>query len=410
MVLSQQEGNGLIYNFKISSVGPGWSSGSDLVHYPSGMDLAMKLHYLKVVYLFNSEAAQGLTIMRIKEAMFKWLHHYYIACGRFRRSDSGRPFMKYNDCGARLFEAKCEKTIDEWIEMKDWSLHWTRIIILSFSLNAASEFINSWGTVMAGLPLKFEKLNPMPQKPINPSTIEKELLSAKRVDPVGDHWITANNCKMDTFSFCITTTQLSNIQRKIWGPNFDQASIFESLCAIIWQCIAKVREGSETKIVTLCKNDLSKSGHGTLGNYQIISNVVAQFPIVDTDLKQLAALLVDRAVNERNEIEEAVERDNGVTDFFVYGANLTFVDLEEVDLYELTLKGHKPKFVYYTIEGVGNEGAVLVLPWIQGGRKDGGGQGRLVTIIFPENQMLELKSELKEKGVLLEVESDVEEE
>lgn len=61
---------------------------------------------------------QGLTIKVIKESMFTWLNDYYVTCGRFRRSpDSGRPFMKCNDCGVRFIEAKCDKTIDEWLEL-----------------------------------------------------------------------------------------------------------------------------------------------------------------------------------------------------------------------------------------------------------------------------------------------------
>lgn len=115
MVLASQEN--LVYGIKLSSVGPGRITGSDVVHDPSGMDLAMKLHYLRGVYFFSSQAAQGLTIVRMKEATFTWLNVHYRACGRFRRSESGRPYLKCNDCGVRFLEAKCDKTIEEWLEM-----------------------------------------------------------------------------------------------------------------------------------------------------------------------------------------------------------------------------------------------------------------------------------------------------
>ncbi|KAF3666916.1 Global transcription factor group [Capsicum annuum] len=39
--------------------------------------------------------------------------------GRFRRAESGRPYIKCNDCGARFIEAQCDKTLEEWLEMKD---------------------------------------------------------------------------------------------------------------------------------------------------------------------------------------------------------------------------------------------------------------------------------------------------
>lgn len=112
----------LIYNVKLSSVGPGEMTESDMKHEPTSIDLAMRLHYLKGVYYFKShEAFKNITIFQIKEAMFKWFCQFYVVCGRFRRSseDSGRPYIKCNDCGARLMEAECAKTIDEWLQLLD---------------------------------------------------------------------------------------------------------------------------------------------------------------------------------------------------------------------------------------------------------------------------------------------------
>ena len=120
MVSPQEES--LIYGIKLSTVGPGRVNGQDVVHEPTNMDLAMKLHYLRGVYYFRSHAIEGLTIMYIKEPMFTWFNHFYTTCGRFRRSHSGRPYIKCDDCGARFIEAHCVKTLDEWLEMKDDSL------------------------------------------------------------------------------------------------------------------------------------------------------------------------------------------------------------------------------------------------------------------------------------------------
>jgi hypothetical protein len=123
--------------------------------------------------------------------------------------------------------------------------------------------------------------------------------------------------------------------------------------------------------------------------------------IVDTNLKILASMLVDQGIDERKQIEEVVEKDNGVTDFFVYGANLTFLDLEDVNLYDLKLKGQKPRFIYYTLQGVGDEGVVLVLPWSEDPNKNDI-DGKFVTIILPEDEMVKLKSELKINGIMFE--------
>jgi len=113
----------IVHDVRLSSVGPGQMSGSDVFHHPGGLDLAMKLHYLRVVYLFDSEASKDVTIMKIKDAMFSWFNHYFITCGRFRRSECGRPFIKCNDCGARFIEGNCSKTLEEWLAIKDCSLY-----------------------------------------------------------------------------------------------------------------------------------------------------------------------------------------------------------------------------------------------------------------------------------------------
>ncbi|KAI4344954.1 hypothetical protein L6164_012128 [Bauhinia variegata] len=434
MVFPQEES--LVYDVMLSSVGPGRMSGSDVYHNPSGLDLAMKLHYLRVVYFFEREAAKDLTVFKIKESMFYWFNHYFITCGRFRRTESGRPYIKCNDCGARFIEAKCGKTLDEWLEMKDWPLH--KLLVshqvigpeLSFSPPlllqvthfkcggmsvglswahvlgdplSASEFMITFGQFIAGLhpniPSNIPRSAPLAREPRIDPQPEMDPFSAKRVNPVGDHWIPANNCKMDTFSFHLTSAQLNYLQAQIWGPSIEQTPHFESLCALIWRGVAEVRGGSEPKTVTVCRKDPCR-GNDPIGNKQLISKVEANFSMVDADLRKLASMLADEGVDERKKIEEAVENDQGATDFFVYGANLTFLDLEEVDLYGFELKGLKPKFVYYTLQGVGDEGAVMVLPWPKGSIKNGS-EGRFVTIILPEDQMGKLKTILKDNGLLL---------
>lgn len=119
MNMVEEEGS-LIYDIRLSSVGPGRATGSDIFHSPSGLDLAMKFHYIKLIYFFDPEAAQDLTVTKIKEWLFTLFNHYFIPCGRFRRSESGRPFIKCNDCGSRFIEAKCSKTLDDWLAMEDW--------------------------------------------------------------------------------------------------------------------------------------------------------------------------------------------------------------------------------------------------------------------------------------------------
>ncbi|XP_039055427.1 protein ECERIFERUM 26-like [Hibiscus syriacus] len=218
----------LVYNIKLSSVGPGRVTGSDVVHDLTGLDLAMKLHHLKAVYLFTSHAAEGLNVKSIKEAMFYWCNDYFMTCGRIRRSEpSGRPYIKCNDCGIRFVEGVCDKTMDEWLEMEDdsrWNslvyhraigpeltfsplvyfqvtwfkcggislgISWAHLLGDAFSL---SNFINNWGQCMATL-----EANGFPTvAPRSLTGVPKpEPLSAKQANQVGDLWVIANNCKSD---------------------------------------------------------------------------------------------------------------------------------------------------------------------------------------------------------------------
>ena len=51
-------------------------------------------------------------------------------------------------------------------------------------------------------------------------------------------------------------------------------------------------------------------------NAQIISTVKADFSVKEAEPRDVAALLVEEAVDERGMIEEAVERDGGVLAWF----------------------------------------------------------------------------------------------
>ncbi|XP_039013537.1 protein ECERIFERUM 26-like isoform X1 [Hibiscus syriacus] len=389
-MVSPQQHHDHVYDLKLLSVGPGHVTGSDVVHDLTGLDLAMKLHYLKAVYLFSSHAAEGLTIMNMKEPMFCWCNDYFMTCGRIKRSEpSGRPYIKCNDCGIRVVEGVCDKTLDEWIEMEDgsrWNLlvyhrvigpelsfsplvylqvtwfkcggislgiSWAHLLGDAFSV---SDFVNNWGRCMATL-----KANGSPTvAPRSQTTVPKpQPLSAKQVNHVGDLWVIANNCKMETFSFNLTTQHLSNLE-----DEHNPVSAFNLICALIWRSIAKFREGFEPQVVTVCRKDPNHDNN-ILGNTQVIRSIKADFSVVESDLNKLASLIAgdqNQGRDERNMIEASVEKDNGLTDYIIYGSNLTFVNLVNAGLYEMELKGKKPRFAYYSIQGVGDEGAVLVLP------------------------------------------------
>ena len=90
-----------IYDIKVSVALPGLMSGfMNTAQELAALDLAMKLHYMRVVYYFKTPTFDGLNISNIKETMYSWLSHASVPCGRIRRTESGRPFIKCNVSGS----------------------------------------------------------------------------------------------------------------------------------------------------------------------------------------------------------------------------------------------------------------------------------------------------------------------
>ena len=124
----------------------------------------------------------------------------------------------------------------------------------------------------------------------------------------------------------------------------------------------------------------ARSGN-SLANEQRVGYVEAGSPPAKSDVSELAALLAENVVDET----AAVVSFPG--DVVIYGANLTFVDMEQVDLYGLEIKGQRPAHVEYGLDGVGEEGAVLVQP-------DADGRGRVVTAVLPKDEVEALRAAL----------------
>lgn len=115
-MVSDVAGCSPLHDVKLSSVVPKSVTGEGAVHELTGMDLAMKLHYLRVVYYFNREDVDGLDIFALKRPMFDLLDVYCSVSGRIRQAEGGRPVIKCNDAGVRIIEGQCNKSLDEWLE------------------------------------------------------------------------------------------------------------------------------------------------------------------------------------------------------------------------------------------------------------------------------------------------------
>lgn len=137
-MVSANEGNGsaadaTVIDRRMSTVVPGVMAGYGRVLGLTNLDLALKLHYLRMVYYFPAPPAGGdgggggggaaITAAELKNPMFRLLVPYFPTCGRIRRSSSGRPVLKCNDGGVRIVEARCGATLADWLEKKRPSPH-----------------------------------------------------------------------------------------------------------------------------------------------------------------------------------------------------------------------------------------------------------------------------------------------
>ncbi|XP_012838847.1 PREDICTED: protein ECERIFERUM 1 [Erythranthe guttata] len=429
---SEINADNLICDIKLSTVVPASITPEDKIHHLTGADLAMKLHHITTVHFFGGDAAEGLSIEDFKRAMFQWLQLYYPISGRIRRhdGDGGRPFVKCNDSGVRIVEAKCAKTVAEWLASVDGGdyhrrlvyhqplldrdfgftplvflqltrfkcggvcvgMRWTHILGDAFS---ATECINTWGKIMANQKLPPHSLDSPPITPrhVGPMMTSSFCHSLKPLDSLGDNWLTPNNFKMQTHTFHITQKQLNSLLSEDRNKcNKITINPFEVISAIVWKSMAKIKE---TKIITVCKKgkfDSSILENKFLGNtHQVIGTVEAENTslIADSDPIEIAKMIGEEFVDETSLIEKRMEEGDGNVDVLVYGgSNLTFVDLEGVDLYGLEMNGQGPVFADVSIGGVGDEGAVVVVP-------NAGQQGRIVNVILPENQLQLLKDALR---------------
>ncbi|KAG7632348.1 Transferase [Arabidopsis suecica] len=416
MGLVQEEGSGPVHGFRLSTVSASLPSETGTTHEPTGLDLAMKLHYLKTVYIYSAETARDLTVMDVKGPLFSVFDQIPCIIGRFRRHESGRPYLKCNDCGTRFVERHCDLTVEEWLRVPDRSvdeslvyhqpvgpdlafspllyiqmtrfscgglalgLSWAHIMGDPFSL---SHFFNLWAQAFAGENIYSPKTSDLQRVFQNPTSTVKQPDSIKRVDPVGDLWVAPNNSKMTTFSFNLTVNDL----KSNFPVNGDGE--FEILTGIIWKCVATVRGESAPVTITVIRSDPKKLKPRAVRNGQMISSVHVDFSVVEASLEEIVKS-IGEAKDERVVIDEIVD---DVSDFIVYGANLTFVDMSEVDFYEAKVMGKSPESVYCNVQGIGDDGAVVVLPRVVE-------EERVVTVTLPVDEIEKVKWEMKKCGLI----------
>ena len=279
-------------------------------------------------------------------------------------------------------------------------LSWAHILGDVFS---ASAFMNVLGQHLQGKKAQILAYPDYPRPEYLLAGPSQEPLSLKRVDPVGEHWVAATNCKMGTHVFNLSSTQLAQLISKVHGPKADEQRVgkcFEVISAIMWRILAKIRKDLEPRVVTVCRPKSLERDHVIPHNGQVISTVEVNFSASHADTLKLVSMITENKVDESSLVEEVVEKDSGKFDYIIYGANLTFVDMEDADIYGFKVEGQCPIFASYTIGGVGEAGTVLVLPGVKDG-KNGDTSGRVIIVTLPEYELEAVKNELKKEWYLV---------
>jgi hypothetical protein len=243
---------------------------------------------------------------------------------------------------------------------------------------------NKWAQILSGKKPEATVLTP-PNKPLQAQSPAAAAAprSVKQVGPIEDHWLVPAGRDMACYSFHVSDAVLKKLQQQS-GRHAAAAGTFELVSALVWQAVAKIR-GGDVDTVTVVRTDAAARSGKSLANEMTVGYVAsAGSSPAKTDVAELAALLAKSVVDET----AAVAAFAFQGDVLVYGgANLTLVDMEQVDVYALEIKGLRPVHVEYGMDGVGEEGAVLVQP-------DADGRGRLVTAVLPRDEIDSLRAAL----------------
>jgi hypothetical protein len=231
---------------------------------------------------------------------------------------------------------------------------------------SAAACFRTWAQLVSGKEPPYPTLHQDPSgvPPSSPGSSAKAPPSVMATAaPVGDHWaVTEAGHDMAPFSFHVTEQQLEGLLRLgVAEGDSRRVGPFELVSALMWRALAVVRgpgEAEATRTVTVVK---AGAGAGGLSNEHRIGHVAAPVAPAQAGVATLAALLTGAR------LDEAVAA-AGAGDVVVYGANLTFVDAGDVDVYGgMELAGRRPAHVEYAVGG----GAAVV-------HRDAGGRGRAV--------------------------------
>ncbi|CAD6265898.1 unnamed protein product [Miscanthus lutarioriparius] len=359
----------------------------------------------------------------------------------------GRPYVRCNDCGVRIVEVACDATVEQWLQAEAErgglckALAYDKVIgpelffspllyvqVTSFKcggmalgftwahvigdIPSAAACFSTWAQLFSGKKAPAPTLRDplaMPPPAAPPASVAAPPPSVKATAaPVGDDWAVPGTRDMVPFSFHVTEQQLQSLQLSaakghqqrhvVMGP-------FELVSAVIWRALAAIRgpeEEEATRTVTVVRTEPATPTPGGGGGRPVLANEhrIGHVVVASTggsssspataDVSKLAALLAGAHLDEASAVAAAAFAGAEDADVVVYGANLTLVDAEALEVYAgLELAGRRPAHVEYAVDGVGDGGAAVV-------HRDGGGRGRTVAAVLRRGEADRLRAALRD--------------
>ncbi|XP_066330251.1 protein ECERIFERUM 26-like [Miscanthus floridulus] len=347
----------------------------------------------------------------------------------------GRPYVRCNDCGVRIVEVACDATVEQWLEAEAErgglckALAYDKVIgpeffspllyvqvctfkcggmALGFTwahvigdIPSDAACFSKWAQLFSGQKAPAPTLRDplaMPPSAAPPASVAAPPPSVKATaTPVGDHWAVPTTHDMVPFSSHVTEQQLQGVlqlsapkghhQRHVVGP-------FELVSALMWRALAAIRgpeEEEATRTVTVVKTEPAGCRLALTNEHRIGHVVVAATggsSPATADVAELAALLAGAHLEEASAVAAAAfaGAEGEDADVVMYGANLTFVDAEGLEVYAgLELAGRRPAHVEYAVDG----GAAVV-------HRDAGGRGRTVAAVLRRGEADRLRAAIRD--------------
>nr|AJP06255.1 CHAT5 [Pinus tabuliformis] len=402
---------------RLSSVVPATpSTGSQIAHLLTDSDLSMKLQYVRAVYYFEKRSVENFCDGKWKEAFLDPLLDYRPVAERLNLAPDGRLYVKCNDAGVRIFEAFSDSNLKDWEDLKDCCLEpelsrtdqnlgsdfssvtplvivqftrfkcggvaigvsWSHVLGDAFS---ASVFMKEWG----------ESYRRNRSKPC-PATCTEHRAEKSRWAPNNqfhkDLWVNTQqeNTMMETASFRLSETMVYYLMSQAQdSKSLKPVTPFVAISAFVWKSILKAHPERRYHNALICTNvSKYKKASSRLGNInQIltqvqISNENGSIELSNLDLCKIAQLIQNGG--QRTSM-------NGDGAALVYGSDLTFLNLEHLPCYDLVLEQEGPVHVSYTVEPVGDNGMVIIIPSSEGGKS------RVVKVSLYKDELVTLKEE-----------------